>query len=645
MQLLVPSALIFGLLAVPVIILYLLKLRRKEVAVSSTLLWQMLLRDRQANAPWQRLKRNLLLFLQLLILAGLVLALARPAILVPSLAAGSVVVLLDGSASMNARDGAAQTGDTPQATTRFEAAQAAALRLVEALPAGAQMTVILARQQPETLATQETGQARLRQAIAQAQPGQGPAGWEAALALAAGAAQASAARTPPTIVLISDGGLPAQGLLPLPGEVRYLPIGQTGENLAVSALALRAARQPGQAELFASLTNYGQAPRQAVAAFYAGGALFHSRQVDLPAGQTQSIVLTVQPEGETVYTARLSLPAGAGGPLDALPLDDAAFAVFQPLHTARVLLVSPGNLFLEQLLAALPGIRPFRALPAADGSFQLPEEPFDLYVLDGLLPTGLPANLLLVNPPPNDLVNVTGVFSNTQGIRAADHPLVEFTDWSNVHVRQARRVEPPAWAEVLVESDGGPLLLAGADAGRRVAVLTFDLHDSDLPLQITFPVLFANLVPYLVHAQPAQALSQAGDAGQLLQPGDPLQIPPPAGSTVLEITTPSGQVHRLAAGEDGALFTRTDAPGIYSIAAPGASLPPSPVAVNLFSPAESDIQPAGAIQLGSSSIPAVTEAEAGQRELWPWLAGLALVVLLLEWWVYHRQTGLAAQPP
>src|SRR6266550_4321559 len=89
MSFLAPIALTLGLLAVPIIVLYMLKLRRREVEVSSTLLWQLLLRDREANAPWQRLRRNLLLILQLLLLIALVLALARPFWRVPTVASGT----------------------------------------------------------------------------------------------------------------------------------------------------------------------------------------------------------------------------------------------------------------------------------------------------------------------------------------------------------------------------------------------------------------------------------------------------------------------------------------------------------------------------------------------------------------------------
>src|SRR5437764_1107989 len=106
MGILAPVGLLLGLLAIPIIIFYMLRLRRQEITVSSNLLWRQVTQDRQANAPWQRLRRNLLLLLQLLVLAGLVAAVARPFVLTSAPAAGNLVVVLDGSASMQATDGA-----------------------------------------------------------------------------------------------------------------------------------------------------------------------------------------------------------------------------------------------------------------------------------------------------------------------------------------------------------------------------------------------------------------------------------------------------------------------------------------------------------------------------------------------------------
>ena len=96
----VPLALM-GLLALPVIVaFYMLRLRRRDYPVGSTFLWQQLIRDVEANAPWQRLRFSWLLLVQLLIAAIVVLAAARPFTAATSDLAANVVLIVDTSASM-----------------------------------------------------------------------------------------------------------------------------------------------------------------------------------------------------------------------------------------------------------------------------------------------------------------------------------------------------------------------------------------------------------------------------------------------------------------------------------------------------------------------------------------------------------------
>ncbi|MCZ7669589.1 MAG: hypothetical protein M5U34_21640 [Chloroflexi bacterium] len=120
---------------------------------------------------------------------------------------------------------------------------------------------------------------------------------------------------------------------------------------------------------------------------------------------------------------------------------------------------------------------------------------------------------------------MTGLFSDTVAIRLADSPLLQFVDWRDVHIRQAKRVEA-AWARPLVEAEGGPLLLIGERNGQRIAVLPFDLRHSDLPLQIAFPILMANIT---IRLSPGRAF----DAPTGLQPGDPVSISPAAATTAV----------------------------------------------------------------------------------------------------------------
>jgi Ca-activated chloride channel homolog len=78
MSFLAPLGLALGVMIPVLILFYLLKVRRQELEVGSTYLWQDLLRDLAAHEPWQRFHWSILLILQLLVVGALVFAVARP---------------------------------------------------------------------------------------------------------------------------------------------------------------------------------------------------------------------------------------------------------------------------------------------------------------------------------------------------------------------------------------------------------------------------------------------------------------------------------------------------------------------------------------------------------------------------------------
>jgi hypothetical protein len=619
MRFLTPTFLALAGLALPILVLYMLRLRRRPVPVSSTLLWQRLMRDREANAPWQKLRRNLLLLLQLLILAALVVALARPFVPVPSVAAGSVALLLDASASM-------QANDLPGGETRFEAAQDQARTLIGELAADAVMTIIAVGPTPQVLAPPTGDHALLRDAVGRAQATSAEADWEAALALASASI---AGREDASILIISDGGLPAD-LPALSAEVRYLPVGRYGDNVAISALALRPLGDRPQ--LFASVTNTGSADASVILSLEVDGVLASAERMDLPAGQTASVTITDLPATTGVVRAAISRPVEGGSP-DYLPVDDEAYAVYTPPAGGRVLLVSAGNLFLEQVLAAIPSIEAYKVEPG-----QMPEDRYDLVILDGWLPEELPdSNLLIINPPQTSSLFVVGEpFTNTRFLRQVDDPILSFVDFRDVAIREAMTVQTAGWARPLVEAEGGPLLLAGNAQGRPVAILTFDLHASDLPLKIAFPVLIANLLEWYSPAQPFELASG-------LHAGDPVGIRPQAATTGYVVTLPDGSRKAFPLGEETLTFAQTEQLGVYEVELrSGADVTASgSFAVNLFAPGESAITPRETIMVGQAEVDGGPREDIyGQREFWPWLAGLGLLVLAAEWWVYHRGSAI-----
>ena len=73
-----PEALVFLVTLPIVVVFYLLKRRRIPRLVSSTIIWERFLNETQANSPFQKLRHNWLLIIQLILLALAIFALVRP---------------------------------------------------------------------------------------------------------------------------------------------------------------------------------------------------------------------------------------------------------------------------------------------------------------------------------------------------------------------------------------------------------------------------------------------------------------------------------------------------------------------------------------------------------------------------------------
>ncbi len=623
MSFLTPLSILLAALAVPIILLYMLRLRRRETEVSSTYLWQMLLRDREANAPWQRLRRNLLLFLQLIILAALVFALMRPFVETPTVTTGRIVLLLDASASMNATD------VTP---SRWAAAQQEALNIVSALSPQDSVTVIRVADAPEVLASATSDANLLRSAILNAGPSQAAADWSAALTLAAGGAVGVENFS---VVLISDGGLPPD-LPPIPGTLNYIPIGNSSQNVALTALSTRA-RGGEPPETYVKISNLGDVEATVTFSLYLDGELNRARRLTLPPRAVHELFLTDLPADFTVLQASVAPSATSDVP-DYLPVDDSAWTVYNPPGAGRVLLMTPGNIYLRQALASLPGLQAYqgqleRGLPAT--------QTFDLYVLDGWLPENadgspgeLPDGDLLIVDPPTDspIFTVLGRSLESGSPRVTpDDPRTLYLDFGDVHVLDFKLLEDVDWADPLVVANGGPLVLAGEVDGRQVAILTFDLHRSDLPLQIAWPILLANLMQWYT---PARAVN----APEGLAVGETLALTPPFEADTVRITRPDGQTTTLDVTARQLIYADTALTGIYTVDvyAGDELMQSEPFAVNLFDSGESFIGPAQRLTIGETQVAEAEKEEIGQQEFWPWIALLALAVLTLEWVLYHR---------
>ncbi|HET8628512.1 MAG TPA: VWA domain-containing protein [Thermomicrobiales bacterium] len=618
MGLLAPLGLGLLALAAPIVALYMLKMRRREHVVSSTFLWEQALRDVQANAPWQRLRPSLLLVLQLLALAALVFALARPFWVGAAPLGANLVVVLDVSASMSATD---------VAPSRLAQAKDDVRKLIADLPAGGAMTLIAAGTTAEVLQPATGNQAALREAVDRAEGQAGATDLRDALALAVPAAR----RLPDTtVVIVSDGAFPDSGLADLGVPVRLMRVGQRADNLAITAAATR--RDADGTQLFVRVQNFGPAARRTLLSVYADGALFDARDLDVPAGGEAGA--TIGPLPPAVGLLRAEIEAK-----DDLALDNVAWVRPGAAGKLRALLVTSGqNTFLERGLALQPNLVLDRAgdgrTPTGQGG------DYDLYVFDGVAPPAdLRGPVLLINPPANNgVVTVAGTLDRP-AVTAQDRadPIMRDVDLTKIQIAQAEALDRPDWARTLAESDGHPLLLAGEPGGRRTAVLAFDLHRSDLPLTLNFPILLANLTAWL-----------APDAGSGLPdqvaPGAVVTIAPRPSVDTVAVTDPAGRESRLAPSRGAVLYAATGALGPYTVRElqSGREVRRGVFTVSLLNADESNIAPrdlppglaGGAAQAGEST------AARARREVWPALLAVGLAVLAAEWWIFYRGAAL-----
>jgi len=615
-----PLALALGVSLPIVVIFYLLKVRRHDEEVSSTFLWNDLIRDLAAHEPLQRLKWNLLLLLQLVALGLITFAVARPFSEQVGQKPVQAILLLDGSASMQAKD---------VKPTRFAKAVEAARNTLSGLPENSLATAILVAAHPQVLVAATPDRQQVDRALADAQPSGAAADMREALLLARSLGGDPNARR---IYLFTDGAFTLPPDLPEDlGAVEVVPVGQpnTG-NLAVTTISTRPDPQDNRRQqLLTRVANFSDLRTRAVINISVDGQSVEDRTVDLaPNGQSDQVFEQL-PAGARYASVTISNLNGDNG----LTLDDTAFAVLVQRKPAQVLLVSNSNQFLEKVLTLLPNVDLYRI--AAQRYLAVEADRFDIIVFDNYLPPLLPrGNLLVVNPPDRGPYRTTGSVSRPR-VASWDRedPILGFVDIRDLTISRASKIDMPRWGKALISAaDGTALMVAGQDGDRRVAILPFDLQQSNLPLMSAFPIMMANLVNYL--SPPGVVQSSE------IQTGSPESLSPLPQVQSVRVTGPNDQAAEFRTGQGPITYAATDVPGLYRVQqlvqGGQQTVDDDLFAANLANPDESDVRP----RLTGLDSPGLLDAGVTtlQKEFWGILAALVLPLMLFEWFWFHRRT-------
>ncbi|MBP3646520.1 MAG: BatA and WFA domain-containing protein, partial [Clostridia bacterium] len=263
----------WGFLSLAVIlILYLLKRKYEVRNVPSTFLWRKAGQELSASKPFQKLRRNVLLPIQLLMAAVLVFALMRPVL--PGDAGGETVMIFDLSASMQAKNGS---------ETRLEEAVETARGIIDGMRAEDALTILAVSSDTQQLLMRSTDRGAARRVLDGLAPSNSTADLSGAVSLAEAMEREVGELN---IIVFSDDYIPSDG-------IAVHNANQGLDNCAVYSFEVE------NGVGYARAVNYGD-DKEITLACYAEGVLCDARTLHIPAGGSEGTTLNI-PECRWAY--------------------------------------------------------------------------------------------------------------------------------------------------------------------------------------------------------------------------------------------------------------------------------------------------------------------------------------------------------
>lgn len=646
---------LLGLLAIPIIILiYVVKSKYVQKPVSSTFIWKRSLRYVKRKIPLNFIV-SLLLILQILTVTVASLAISRPTI-VP-FSSNETIIIIDSSASMLTTDGE---------KTRFDLAKEKAIEMADKAGDNSRISIISAGVEAKELIHRSADKIDITYVIDELECGLGETDIDGALKIAS---TIQAENTDSKIYFYTDKDYDTVERLEVVNFARY-------EDWNTAILSFTDANVAGAYEFKATLASYGR-DTETVISLYIDGKLCNSKKVTVnnvvedenavfdPNGENKSMEPTevlftsnkTNEVGNEVYINRITSYSDAKITIsseDGMAYDNEYYLYSKESSNPRVMFVSKWVEMTDQgvadlskstfLLASLRnlGLR----IETKDIHKSVSEveayEGYDLYVFDGVMPESLPIDgAVWFIDPPDSPVGTQLQIGSTQTI--SDDTLEKFkltlgyNSGSEVYkaisknmgsgrasLRNYRPIFLADGYESIFECNGETVITAGAESSTRTVVISFDFHDTNLPVYIDFPLLINNMIKY--------SLKESLEKRSFVV-GETVDFFAPAGSKTLTFKK-DGTVLNVMSARDTSYVL--DSLGSYEIEVEYTNgnkksyMMPTHLAED-----ESNSKSIGDTVV-ARDIPSASAPKTEPIEAWPYLIALLLILLVIEWGVYYR---------
>ena len=611
----------FFILVPGLVLLYILKQNAKEYTISSVELWQEVYRNLQATKPWERFRSQLLFFLQLFLLLLLIAALASPYLKKGGKNYGNVIFCIDNSGSMNGLYDGKQK--------KLDAAKEQAVDYINRYKPDTTFTVVAAGRQTSVVLSASSDKSRIKREI-KSIPATDVAGntEETTTMLRSLTSQLQDYE----IVWFTDSDINLDTLQASVVDMSGVTE-EAMQNVSLDYVS-HTVRVDGGADILAKVTNHGNRQASGEVNLYLDEELLEVAEYELEPEESKGIYFNGLSAAKLEKALEQnSIIRAECNEADALLEDNTSYDFLSAGKEKNVLLVTKQNLFLEKAISINADVVLYKtnSVSHLDNTMT-----YDLYIFDGVVPEEVPAegNLLYLNPGEdakigeNVLFSVEGTEKNIW-IDTKEHEVTDYLKDYTFGVSRLRKISRPAWAQEFFSAGEYSAGFVGDVEGRKVAVLGFDIHRTDFPLQTEFPIFMHNLLRECVDST-VLAYTKA-------EAGEPVEIRLSAQEQGT-MTNPEGEKTKLEVSD--VVYPDTEKSGLYQLVAETSKGEIKEYYFASFPAKESRLQDKISVTAKEGTKEVEKEATTISSGISLQLPVMLLVILLLlaEWWVYVRRT-------
>ncbi|HIE99586.1 MAG TPA: VWA domain-containing protein [Planctomycetes bacterium] len=622
-----PAAFLWALLAVPLVIFYILKIRMRRIPVSTVMFWEQVFDEKQPRSIWQQLRHLLSLLLQLLFLMLLVSAVTDPFLENDIRQQRQFVVVVDTSASMQALS---ESGDTRLASAKSQIEQ-----MIQSLKLRDEMALIVAGGRPRVVCGLTSHQRTLQNRLAEITPTDGPTGVIDAVEIGR---RLLGSRKNGQVVVVTDGCFGAAAELAASDQIVWSNVGTSSSNVGITRYQVRRSLlDPIAYQILIEVGNFSDGAIECGLDLSLNGDLLDVIPLKLAAGEIWTDVIEKTSVAGGVISADVQWE-------DDLAADNTASSILPARRKIPVTLVTDGNWFLQRVLEANDVVD---LTLVSEVPQHLP--PDGVLVLHRNTPQQLPAgNVFVVQPiAATKLWEVAGAISQ---------PLVDKQDTSsdlmrhirldNVLMPEALKLIPKVDYTTLVESiSGDPLYLQIPHANGNVLVLPVNLDQGDLPLRTAFPIMLTNALAWFAGGNGELIEAMAAGDTRILSVPPHLQKAAEQHDGQLKLTAPDDSHQNIRVTDGHCMIGPLDQAGIWNLSEPvgddqaaavdstAAHTPSLQIACNLTDLSESDLRVPETIEPRRQ----ILNAGFGGRPIWFYLVIAAFLLTMIEWLLFQRR--------